>query len=1263
MFCFPPRWTRIGILMALSVMAILLTAANATAAPATNVCGVISTDTVWTAANSPYVVTCDVTVAKDATLTVEPGVVVKFRNDVWPRFYIDGSLSARGTSEAPIVFTSIKDDAHGGDTNGDGSATSPTPGDWGPLEFRSTAHANLQHTWIGYGGGGGYNSVRILNTDQVTIQDSIIGWSAHSGIEVENASPTIRGNAIRNNLDAGIVYRGFSAAKPLTLRDNTFIDNASWAVWAELTDEVVDITLSGNTSTGSPYNGFGLQGTISGTVTYDDNPGFPFIVTGITTVQENASLTFTPGTVVKFRDEVWPELWINGSLIARGTESTPIVFTSIKDDTHGGDTNGDGSSTSPAPGDWQAIKFYATARGDLQHTWIGYGGGGAYDSVRILNTDQVIFRDSIIGWSAHSGIEIENASPTIERNILVDNQASGLDVRLGAKPRVENNAIFNNKWGASSLSPSVVVDVANNWWGDSSGPYHETRNPHGQGNAVSDGFDFVPWRAYPPTGTVLLDKVKVHLNGDDRFVPGGDYIYNPSVINLTSDTIHDAVLVLTLPNTAVYLESTGGGIFWPERHQVFWRLGDFSPWTGYAFEVKVRYLWGIPEGFADTAILLFGGRNRYAEVFDIEPYLNYQPVMGEVTAWLTKDEVSTERERHSELDILYNRATSQGFVFGAAPRYRLNDGTSLLTIALLRPDPLAFSILTLHDDVILAFTFTEQTFSVENLKGGMRIDFTTGETSFWGTWEPGLDANSRCPKGTADGRCCIENCMAREVAGIVLGKIPLISQVMKGVDCWRAMNSRQEKDLVACLKQFLPIKYIDYVTATTACVSGCAKNPFRYDCNKDLITCGEETGFLVWLRNLLTHRSGATLTYQVNHECRNGCYQAGLGKYFYCASDQTCVPRKGCVDCTTEGASCRSAMATLAKDPNEKFGPMTDLLPEQLITYTITYENEGAGRAYGVFVVDDLDEHLDETTLHIYGNGRYFTSTRTISWDIGELAPKGEIGSSGAVSFTVRLKPNLPSGTVISNQATVFFPSVPEETPTNIILNVLQPLVAVPASVTTESGQPVDIHLRGIQAGEEPLTYTVTTRPLYGELAGRPPDLVYTPSLSFVGQDMLAFTVSNGITESRPANVVIRVHPWSGDTTPPRVVNTVPPENGIAQVSMTPLYTDTLGAVYAPILTIDFSEAISATTVSTRTIHLTTSDGDPVKVIADYSYVYQKAFVQVQEPLQSGKRYRVTIDRNITDLRGNPMVKDYIWQFWAGPVWRVYLPSVGEMRR
>jgi Peptidase C10 family/Right handed beta helix region/Spi protease inhibitor len=64
----------------------------------------------WTKAESPYVVTGDIEVARDQELTIEPGVVVKFAGHFSLTVGYRATLVAAGTEPEPIVFTAIDTD-------------------------------------------------------------------------------------------------------------------------------------------------------------------------------------------------------------------------------------------------------------------------------------------------------------------------------------------------------------------------------------------------------------------------------------------------------------------------------------------------------------------------------------------------------------------------------------------------------------------------------------------------------------------------------------------------------------------------------------------------------------------------------------------------------------------------------------------------------------------------------------------------------------------------------------------------------------------------------------------------------------------------------------------------------------------------------------------------------------------------------------------------------------------------------------------------
>ncbi len=100
----------------------------------TSISGGIYSDATLLKINSPYIVTDTLTLFPGITLTIEPGVVIKFNYNV--PFNVRGTLITNGTSSDSIVFTS--------------SSASPYKGIWPGLRLTSASGAILNASYCKY---------------------------------------------------------------------------------------------------------------------------------------------------------------------------------------------------------------------------------------------------------------------------------------------------------------------------------------------------------------------------------------------------------------------------------------------------------------------------------------------------------------------------------------------------------------------------------------------------------------------------------------------------------------------------------------------------------------------------------------------------------------------------------------------------------------------------------------------------------------------------------------------------------------------------------------------------------------------------------------------------------------------------------------------------------------------------------------------------------------------------------------------------------
>jgi RHS repeat-associated protein len=312
--------------------------------------------------------------------------------------------------------------------------------------------------------------------------------------------PVISGNTITGNQGQGIYVgaRSITSAKATlcepTVENNVISGNGSSAnQWAlEVHADLLSPTLSTNSGSGNFCQAMALSGTIAGDWTWQKSAAFlpilvhdsrsyvgpnPFGDLSGVTVPAGKTLIIQAGAVVKGSARSEGYLNVNGILLAQGTAADPVVFTSAEDDSYGGDTNADGISSTPAPGDWSGISFGADSDGSvLDHVKLDYGSYGvqAYNaSFKLTNS---IIKNM---WGAITVSVDENKSTTtgavIQDNAILD-CGDGIDASVGNRstlsrtptaPAITGNTIdqcsgFGLDFQGGSVSGGVALPVTAN---------------------------------------------------------------------------------------------------------------------------------------------------------------------------------------------------------------------------------------------------------------------------------------------------------------------------------------------------------------------------------------------------------------------------------------------------------------------------------------------------------------------------------------------------------------------------------------------------------------------------------------------------------------------------------------------------------------------------------------------------------------------------------------------------------------------------------
>lgn len=95
---------------------------------------------------------------------------------------------------------------------------------------------------------------------------------------------------------------------------------------------------------------------------------------------------------------------------------------------------------------------------------------------------------------------------------------------------------------------------------------------------------------------------------------------------------------------------------------------------------------------------------------------------------------------------------------------------------------------------------------------------------------------------------------------------------------------------------------------------------------------------------------------------------------------------------------------------------------------------------------------------------------------------------------------------------------------TAVVTIASDPPVAIAQTLSAAKNTALAITLTGTDPNQDALTYTVVTQPAHGVLSGTVPNLTFTPTTDYLGDDQFTFTVSDGTTTSAAATISLTVY-------------------------------------------------------------------------------------------------------------------------------------------
>ncbi|MBI2303319.1 MAG: carboxypeptidase regulatory-like domain-containing protein [Chloroflexi bacterium] len=498
------------------------------------------------------------------TLTVEPGVVVKFGDNLGMQ--VDGTLIARGTASQPITFTS--------------SRITPTAGAWGFIKLTDSSPDAT------FDGSGSYTGGSIL---QYAVME-YAGSTGSGAVWLESAAPFIDHSTIRNNNKSGIYANSSSGLRisnntisgntalsggiytyggTVTISGNTIISNTASYYSGGIYTDYGTVAISGNTISGNTgYYGGGIS-TPGGTVTILGN-----------TIANNSASSSGGGIYTGYGTATISGNTISGNIGYYGGG----IFT------EGGTKTISGNTISGNTGYYGGGIFTEGGTVTISGNKIADNRAGNRVGIYAAGTSTIITNNSIvrniIAGSGYASVYLYRSS--FSCNTVVSNTAAtwaGVGISDNPATFGNNNLYGNTSYEAYNLSSSAI-SATSNWWGTTDSVAIESE--------IYDFFDdiakgIVSYSPYlsapatcappsPPTGlsaTPRTSALALSWNANPEGDVAGYRVY------WDTDSGFPYANVITVGNTTAYtLTSLTNGIIYYVAVTAYDTTGDESWYSG-----------------------------------------------------------------------------------------------------------------------------------------------------------------------------------------------------------------------------------------------------------------------------------------------------------------------------------------------------------------------------------------------------------------------------------------------------------------------------------------------------------------------------------------------------------------------------------------------------------------------------------------------------------------------------------------------------------